>query len=405
MAPVVVINGIHIGANQKIPYVIDVKSNTDFVIYESFAQELSLSVTSDSWKYPSERIGGNGYLLKFTADNPTGRLPNNYAPLFNGSSDYYTSTSYQNSSYRFGDQPFTIQANISLPEAERKNGAIVSCINRETGFTYGLSFIAGKHYQFYLTLNDNTYFSDTTELDFNTCYLVAVSRNPDGLLGFYLNGEIIGRQVYSPDIVNVSRNALLIGAKNDKSDDLFAGLIDEVKIWNVYLSGALLVSNSLANNIAGPDSNLLGSWSFEEGKYSQIAYDAGINYNDLQRGSYEEMDDNDPQMVASCDLKGLPDPQTLNSRFSAPVLNTSNELKLSVYPNPAPGSITVNACGLGDVAIMKVTAVDGRPISTDIIQVSANCINLQTGIKLSPGVYFITLISNNQSKTVKFIKQ
>lgn len=90
--------------------------------------------------------------------------------------------------------------------------------------------------------------------------------------------------------------------------------------------------------------------------------------------------------------------------YGRQILNTpefDNLSSLRLFPNPATQSITINANHLLDTEIhYTILSVDGKEIESD--KLSNQTINIS---EFSSGLYFIKLSTENQSKTIKFIKE
>jgi len=75
----------------------------------------------------------------------------------------------------------------------------------------------------------------------------------------------------------------------------FAGMIDEVRIWNVERTEDEIRS-SMYKKLSGNETNLVAYWDFNEGE-GQIARDSSKNNNDGQLGAMPDEDESDPIWV------------------------------------------------------------------------------------------------------------
>lgn len=84
------------------------------------------------------------------------------------------------------------------------------------------------------------------------------------------------------------------------------------------------------------------------------------------------------------------------------VAGIHNEDSIRVFPNPATAKITVSFSNAAHAKTIIITDVSGKEIFRDINHEKEQTIDIEN---LTNGVYFLNVVSNNQSKMVKVIKQ
>ena len=74
---------------------------------------------------------------------------------------------------------------------------------------------------------------------------------------------------------------------------------------------------------------------------------------------------------------------------------------MHAYPNPFGGDITILCTTLNDEeASFTITDVAGRIVEAFTHRTGS----IQTGRKLSPGIYFVSMIQGNSHRTLKIVK-
>jgi len=111
----------------------------------------------------------------------------------------------------------------------------------------------------------------TAEL--GTWYHVAVSRQSDGTLRYFVDGQLVNIQGSS--IANDSDGQLSFGRAGDFSDEYFPGLLDEIRISDV----ARYTTAFTPQTRLTADADTIGLWNFDEGS-GQIAGDSSGNGRD-----------------------------------------------------------------------------------------------------------------------------
>ncbi|GAB4208045.1 MAG: hypothetical protein Fur0023_19310 [Bacteroidia bacterium] len=85
-------------------------------------------------------------------------------------------------------------------------------------------------------------------------------------------------------------------------------------------------------------------------------------------------------------------------------VNTLNEQKISIYPNPAKETVFISNANNLPLHKIIVTDILGKNVITMDINDNRKNIELSVG-NLNPGVYFIKIIKDNGIQTIKFIKE
>ncbi len=140
----------------------------------------------------------------------------------------------------------------------------------------------GNDFGYGANLNDNQWH-----------HLAAV--HAQGTTNILIDGAVVGsinESLY--DINSLDRNSA-IGAQFGGSEFHFAGLVDEVRVWNLARSAGEIQAD-MFRRLAGNESGLIGYWRCDEGE-GQIVHDASPSGNDGQLGSSSLDDAADPQWV------------------------------------------------------------------------------------------------------------
>ncbi len=397
------VNSSKNGELVPVSYVLERFENSK--VSTDFEQILRLSVTSDDWKDTKEVIGSNGFYLRFNADNPDGSFDNNFATYYDGKERFYKSELVD--TYSFGGESFTLEAQIQIWPDAPEYSTILSWHQEETGgFQYGLQKIDGG-FAFFLVLNNERYLSDKIELQYETCYHVAVARQ-EGFLLFYVNGRVVSRISTHNESLDSKKKELYIGSA-EKGLSGFVGMIDEVRIWKEAMEPEALLEWALSNKLEGMEEGLAGLWSFEEGVYAQTTNDATSNRVDLQRGSTDDVDDNDPFIDKPCNISIPSNPfrQAVNVEPGTSKVESfkrKNNLDISLYPNPSNGTTRLMIRGLDKSVEISITNSEGLEFSKNQFDVNEKSFSKNLGEDLKPGVYFIRIKSLNAQRVVKFIK-
>lgn len=108
---------------------------------------------------------------------------------------------------------------------------------------------------------------------------VALSyRRSDGVIRFFVDGEILEIVNYSADIQDTSGEPLFLGYNPSGGDEYSDGAIDELRIWNRPLSDAE-IRMRWCDRVAGDEPGLVGYWRLDEGSGGRIG-DRSSSAND-----------------------------------------------------------------------------------------------------------------------------
>jgi PKD repeat protein len=125
--------------------------------------------------------------------------------------------------------------------------------------------------------------TDANTVSLNTWTHVAVTYS-SGEITIFINGEeqVINlydgyTEITTAEIPDHSSIPLYIGNRYDLNR-LFAGLIDEVRIWDTVRS-VTEINEDLFTSLSGSEDNLVGYWNFNEGT-GTTAEDVSLNTND-----------------------------------------------------------------------------------------------------------------------------
>jgi hypothetical protein len=165
-----------------------------------------------------------------------------------------------------------------------------------------------------------------------------------GVLSVYVNG-VLDNFVATPRNPKLGNTPLLIGASgNSVPSTVFAGFIDEIRVWSVARTPAQLTAN-LGGCLTGSQPGLSGYWRLNEDN-TPIAHDSSIFGNN---GSLV----NNPLWVASSIACALPSPLPIVLPRPAPAPTTALRLTMS-------DDMTGHACRFtvtGDVGKMAIIEV------------------------------------------------
>lgn len=121
--------------------------------------------------------------------------------------------------------------------------------------------------------------------------------NPADEIRLYLDGALVGARSLYCDLP-VTDAPIWIGGPgpfyyNRGGSGMFAGRIDNVRIWT-----AARMASQLDGNATASDADLVGCWNFDQGAGQQLRDSSGYGRN-ICRGSTPGIDDRDPTWSAS----------------------------------------------------------------------------------------------------------
>jgi hypothetical protein len=156
------------------------------------------------------------------------------------------------------------------------NAGTYGIIYKSSNEHYALDRDSGTNYRFFCRFAGG--WNTVTAVGYaaaNTwAHVVGVYSNPASTCTIYINGVQRGQFSVSQGMsVQVDTSNLYVGSRNN-SDRYWAGLIDEVRIYNTPLTSAQVVSsyNAGAGSYTSPASaNLMGAYHFDEGTGTSAA--------------------------------------------------------------------------------------------------------------------------------------
>ena len=176
---------------------------------------------------------------------------------------------------------FVISAVINPRSFNSNFSCIASSWNNSTNksWWYGLSNYSSYNRTLHFGSNsDDIYWSNIDIFEYNTWLYYSVVRNGNQAK-YYLNGELVESvDDFFSDNNSYSAEKLLIGAKNNGTDDFFNGEIYNLQIWDIVLSEQEIVYNMNCPP-TGDEEGLVGYWNFNEGSGDTV-YDLSGNGND-----------------------------------------------------------------------------------------------------------------------------
>jgi hypothetical protein len=93
----------------------------------------------------------------------------------------------------------------------------------------------------------------------------------------------------------------------------------------------------------------------------------------------------------------------INIYFSSSIKNSKKEHNLSVYPNPVMDRLTIEL-NSDNISIINVFNISGQNVISRQVGANSGKVNIDVA-NLNSGVYFIQVISGNQTTTQKLIKK
>ena len=327
-------------------------------------------------------------------------------------------------------QTFTIEAAI---RSDNTVGAYISqpifsnrTVNAANQYS-GMLFTVYNGNNLLFQLNDHNYFDekDTSMKIGNGCHQVAVSRDANDQLHFYVDGQLAKYAPFVAGTPHTNGPVFIGGDFGYLAPESFMGQIGEVRVWDSTRSDAEISQyNSAA--IAAPQANLVGYFDFRD-PMGQIVSDASlITYGTSSAapngylGDTPNVDNSDPTQVLGRDLtctvagnfRSLPGPKsspagqslldTLGRAQRRPLVTAQATAarhlsQLTLAPNPASGEATLHF-QLRDAGKLEVQLQDlmGQARATALppttLEAGAHDVKLPLQ-KLSPGLYLVIVTS------------
>jgi hypothetical protein len=248
------------------------------------------------------------------------------------------------------------------------------------GWTGGYGFdIEGNTLHFFPFGWGSNWAISSTPLALNTWYHVAATYNGSEIK-LYINGILDKTE---PMTGNMPVNSYNINIGTDGGPYIANSDIDMVRIWNVVRTQAEIFANKNSCINSGT-TGLVAQYDFETTA-------AGLTFPDTSGNNYTG---NYSNMVASRWVAG-----------SSCGIFLSNEdfefnSKLSISPNPSSDMFNIN---IDSDATIEVFDIIGKPILNRKITLGTSQLDMSN---YNTGMYLLKVInSNNQTKTVKIVKQ
>ncbi|MBN2476327.1 MAG: hypothetical protein JXB62_17070, partial [Pirellulales bacterium] len=108
----------------------------------------------------------------------------------------------------------------------------------------------------------------------------------------YLNGALVGEGTWTGQLID-SPAPLTLGSNSDFNSTRFAGMFDEVRIWNTARSQSE-IAEAMSRRLGGAEPGLVGYWSFNEAE-GQDAWDSSPSGNDGLLGGSSLPETSDPR--------------------------------------------------------------------------------------------------------------
>lgn len=191
------------------------------------------------------------------------------------------------------------------------------------------------------------------------------------------------------------------------------------KLKDVIAKG--LVSNSLPANIIQFSANTskdfvqLNWQTINEVNTAEFVIEKSIDGSNFKKiGSVKAKNDVSEQLYSFNDLEPIKivtyyrlkivDADGKFNYSKTVVINNKVKSTISIYPNPAKGSININYTKANENAIVTVSTLDGKQVISQKLNNSSTqqVLNIST---LTSGTYLLTIINGKEVQTQKFTKQ
>lgn len=259
-----------------------------------------------------------------------------------------------------------------------------------------LLFMLGDPYSIQngkLWVGDNlaTSFLSTTIIGDNNCHHIAYTHS--GSIGtIYIDGVYEG--FFTDSIVLSTTDLYSLGQEWDGSStsQYYNGQLDEIRIWNITRSQADIIS-TINSQLVGNESGLVAYYNCNQG--TPGGQNPGVtslidNTNSGLTGVLNYF------ALSGYTSNWVIDTCTNTTTTINPSLNTDNEV--SIYPNPATNQLTITY----SQHIEEVRIIDLTGKTVKIITNNFNNIDISD---IAKGLYYVFLISDNQTIIKKLIKE
>lgn len=224
-------------------------------------------------------------------------------------------------------------------------------------------------------------YSTTTSWTGGTWYHVAGTIDATNGMTLYVNTSAQGTNTSGTGVISTTATEITaLGRWGDANIRHFDGKFDNLRFWSRTLS-ATEVAN---NDCAAPTNktNLVAEYYFNEGGGTTIVDNMG---------SYNGTAVNGPAWLCTILCDGM-------ARMANPELNNTEELEVTLVPNPASDIISIVSSYNGNASV-KVYDLTGKLV----ISTSSLTLDIRT---LPVGIYTLALYSaDGKYVTRKFIKQ
>ncbi len=230
--------------------------------------------------------------------------PDGHALDFDGSDDHLDCGNAQ--SLRITGSAITLEALIKA-RSWRSNlweGSILNKEHNGAGADRGYMLRAGNDGQLNFNLGTGTWneiSSGTGVMELNRWHHVAGTYD-GATMRLYVDGQLVAEQAGSIVIADAATSGLYVGGSQNNPGRVFAGVIDEIRVWSVARTPAEIQAyqrRELEHQHYGPPaSGLVGYWRCDSGAGQQAA-DLTSFANHAVLGSTSGSDENDPTWVSS----------------------------------------------------------------------------------------------------------
>lgn len=237
---------------------------------------------------------------------------------------------------------------------------------------------------------------DSVPLSIDTWYHIAVTYDAaTTTMKLYKNGVLIDTNTEVDPVEE--GNVVRLGAFNN-ADNLFKGMMDEVRIWNRALSPGE-ITNHMNCELSGPETGLIAYYKFNQGIANGnnasviiLQDSSGNNYNGTLNGF--ALNGNTSNWVGN---------SVINTGITCTTyLNVSSVEKTSFkfFPNPATTKLFLTS----RQPILNVEVINflGQTVITQKINSVEAEINLSS---LTPASYWIRVKTEQGFETIKIIKK